>query len=76
MHSFNKNSAKDNIPLKLPDLQIANKIIDGTFSIKFLGEILDENITWKYHIHTIEKKIGKKYWFTLLRKTVTNWRIL
>ena len=34
--------------------------------------MLDENITWKYHIHTIEKKIGKKYWFTLLRKTVTN----
>ena len=34
--------------------------------------MLDENITWKYHIHTIEKKIEKKYWFTLLRKTVTN----
>ena len=63
-----KNSAKDNIPLKLPDLKIANKIIERTFSIKFLGIMLVENITWKDHIHTIEKKIAK----TLgLRKTIT-----
>ena len=56
---FHKNLAKDNIPLKLPDLQIANKTIERTFSIKFLGVMLDENIRWKDHIHTIEKKDSK-----------------
>ena len=47
------------MPLKLPDLQIANKPIKRTFSIKFLEVMLDENVTWKDHIHTIEKKIAK-----------------
>ena len=56
---FHKNSAKDNIPLKLQDLQIANKTIERTFTIKFLGVMLDENITWKDHIHTTEKKTAK-----------------
>ena len=42
---FHKNSVKDSIPLKLPDLHIFNKIIDRTFSIKFLGVMLDEHIT-------------------------------
>ena len=56
---FHKNSVKDDIPLKLPDLQKANKTIERRFSIKFLGVMLNENITWKGHIHTIEKKIAK-----------------
>ena len=30
------------MPLKLQDFQIANKIIEKTFSIKFLGVMLDE----------------------------------
>ena len=50
---FHKNSAKDNIPLKLADLQIANNSTDRTFSIKCLGVMLDD------HIHTMEKKIPK-----------------
>ena len=33
--------------------------IERTFSIKFLGVILDENITRKDHIHITEKKIAK-----------------
>ena len=41
---FHKNSCQDNIPLKSPDLQITNKTIERTFSMKFLGVILDENI--------------------------------
>ena len=56
---FHKNSVKDDIPLKLPDLQKANKTIERRFSIKFLGVMLNENITWKGQIHTIEKKIAK-----------------
>ena len=45
--------------------------IERTFSIKFLGVILDENITRKDHIHVIEKKNSKNSWFTLSRKVVT-----
>ena len=47
------------MPLKLTDLQMANKTIERKFSIKFLEVMLDENSAWKDHIHTIEKKIAK-----------------
>ena len=33
-----------------------------TESIKFLGVLLDETLTWKLNIKYIEKKIAKKYW--------------
>ena len=56
---FHKNSVKDNIPLKLPDLHIFDKTIERTSSIKLLGVMLDENITWSNHINIIEKKIAK-----------------
>ena len=56
---FHKNSVKDSIPLKLPDLQIFNKTIERTSSIKFLGVMLDEHITWNEHIKTIGKKLAK-----------------
>ena len=56
---FHKKSVRDNIPLKLPDLKIANNSIERTTSIKFLGIMIDENITWEDHIHTIEKKLAK-----------------
>ena len=56
---FHKNSVKDIIPLKLPDLHIFNKTIERTSSIKFLGVVLDEHITWNEHIKTIGKKLAK-----------------
>ena len=54
-----KNSVKDNLPLKLPDLHISNKSIERKSSIKFLGEMLDEHIAWNEHIHAKEKKLAK-----------------
>ena len=42
---FHKNSVKDNIPLKLPELKIANRGIEKSNTVKFLGVLLDENIT-------------------------------
>ena len=39
---FHKTSKKDDIPLKLPKLQINNYIIERILSIKFLGILLDE----------------------------------
>ena len=55
-HSANK---KDKIPLELPLLKIDNNKIERETSIKFLGVILDENISWKKHIETVENKISK-----------------
>ena len=56
---FHKKSVRDNIPLKLPDLKIANNFIERTTSIKFLGVMIDEDITREDHIHTIAKKLAK-----------------
>ena len=56
---FHKNSIKDKIPLKMPVLKIGNKIIERTSYIKFLGVMLDENLSWKDRIKTIENKAAK-----------------
>ena len=56
---FHKYSIKDKIPLKLPTLKIGNKVIEKTPSIKFLGVMLDENVSWRYHIKTVENKLSK-----------------
>ena len=44
---FHKNSVKYNMPLKLPGLKVADRAIERTNAINFLGVLLDENITWK-----------------------------
>ena len=56
---FHKNSTKDKLPLKTPQLKIGNSIIKKKSSAKFLGVMLDKNISWKDHINTIEKKTAK-----------------
>ena len=48
-----------NIPLKLPLLQLNSNIIESENSLKFLGVILDEHLTWKKHIQLIENKVSK-----------------
>ena len=50
------------IPLKIDkmsELKIGNSIIKRRSSVKFLGVMLDENILWKDHTKTIEKKLAK-----------------
>jgi len=42
---FHKNSLKDDMPLKLPELKIENNVIKKATSIKFLGVMIDENIS-------------------------------
>ena len=44
---FPKPSKKDNIPLQLPNLTINNRKTKREESIKFLGVLLHENVTWK-----------------------------
>ena len=60
---FHKNSIKNDVPLKLPALKIANWEIERTNAIKFFGILLDENISWKNHIRSVEKKLAKNIGF-------------
>ena len=57
--SFHKNSTKEDLLLKMPKLKIGKVIIKRKSSVKFLGVILNENVSWKDHIKTIEKKLAK-----------------
>ena len=54
-----RSSKKDNIPLRLPNLNINGFTIDCESSVKVLGVWIDENLTWRDHIHTDENKIAK-----------------
>ena len=56
---FHKPSTKDNIPLKIPELVIGTRLIKRKRYIKFLGFMIDECITWKDHIRTLENEIAK-----------------
>ena len=56
---FQKSSEKDNIPLRLPNLNIIGFNIERESSIKFLGVWIDENLSSRDHIHTVENKIAK-----------------
>ena len=66
---FHKNSAKDNIPLKLPELKIGNRAIERTNAIKFLGILLEEKIAWTKRIYSVEKKLAKTLAFCIRQNT-------
>ena len=54
---FHKIKTSDYIPLKLPSLSINNTVIKRESCIKFLGVMLDENLTWKNHIERIKPNL-------------------
>ena len=56
---FHKNSFKDDIPVKFPSLMVGSNSVEKTSSIKFLGVMLDEHISWIDHVRTVENKIAK-----------------
>ena len=56
---FHKPRDKDNLPLQLPNLKINNNEIKRSSSIKFLGVLVDENLTWIDHITLVENKLSK-----------------
>ena len=56
---FHKCADQENMPLKLPLLQLNSNISERENSLKFLGVILDEHLTWKKHIQLIENKVSK-----------------
>ena len=56
---FRKAKSKDNLPLVLPGFFINDVKIKSENSLKFLGVMIDENVTWKTHVELVENKISK-----------------
>ena len=56
---FHKPSKIYDLPLLLPKVLINDKEVERVGSIKFLGVLLDEHLSWKEHIRYIENKIAK-----------------
>ena len=73
---FHKASVSDNIPLKLPVLKINNCVIKRENAIKFLGVIIDENLTWKTHIHEVQNKVSKNLGVLYKAKFLLNQKCL
>ena len=58
---FHKPSRVADLPLKLPKLSIDNEEIKTAFYRKFLGVLLDENLSWKEHLKYTQNKIGESF---------------
>ena len=58
--SFPQIIRKDNIPLRLPNLDTNGLTVECESSIKFLGVRTDENKISRNYIDTVEHKISKK----------------
>ena len=56
---FHRKIETENLPLRLPTLKIDEFEIKRESSMKFLGVILDENLTWSQHLRMVENKISK-----------------
>ena len=56
---FCEASRRGDLPLVLPKLFINNQVIKTQLSIKLLGILLDENLSWKEHLKLTENKISK-----------------
>ena len=56
---FHKSGKKYSIPSHLPTLKINNHDTERVHTMKFLGVLLDDNLSWKEHIKYLENKIAK-----------------
>ena len=56
---FHKPSRRDDLPLLLSKLLIKKHKAERVESKKFLGVLLDGNLSWKDHIKYIENKVAK-----------------
>ena len=57
---FHRPQDRCNLPLRLPALKINDYEITRSSSIKFLGILVDEHLSWIGHINTLENKLLKK----------------
>ena len=55
---FHKSAKKCSIPSHLPTLKINNHDIERVNTMRFLGVLLDDNLSWKEHKY-LENKIAK-----------------
>ena len=55
---FHKPSKLGDLPRKLPQLSIENQEIKRASYSKFLGILLDKNLSWKEHFKNTENKIA------------------
>ena len=56
---FYSSSKKRSLPDKLTDLWIDNILIERKTNIRFLGVLIDENLSWKHHIKNVRSKVFK-----------------
>ena len=56
---FYKNSSKDDTPLKILDLNIEHLNIEKNYSLKCFGTMLDDQISCRDQITTVESKTAK-----------------
>ena len=54
-----KSGKKYSIPSHLSTLKINNHDIENVNTIKFLGVLLDDNVSWKEHVKYLGNKIAK-----------------
>lgn len=69
---FHKESKQGKLPRVLPKLSINNIELTRKSSIKFLGVLLDENISWRDHIAVLENKLAKNIGIIYRAKPVLN----
>ena len=56
---FSSFQDRENLPLQLPALKINNHKRKRSISIKLLGVLVDERLSWKDHINITENKLSK-----------------
>ena len=56
---FYRIQDRNNVPLRLPILKINDYDIKRSSSIKFLGVLVDEHLSWTDHINILENKVSK-----------------
>ena len=66
----------DSLSSQLPAMTFNNIEIKRENSIKFLGVIIDENLTWKNHIEVAENKISKNTGVLYRASRLLDFRIL
>ena len=59
LHYSTNHAKKYSILSPLPTLKINNHDIKGVVTMKFLGVLLHENLSWKEHMKYLENKIAK-----------------
>ena len=57
---FCSKSMEDILPLKLPKICIGNKEVNRTRYTKFLGVLIDENLTWDNQLNAVSSKISSQ----------------